>query len=410
MTQRDLTVEAARAVWMDVLERGPTTTVRVARDGSVPPELNGRPALAQSLSARWSLPNAPTSVMDGYAVRAAELDGTTRLRVHDESAAGHPTQATLRPGDAIPVSTGAVVPHGADAVVPVEDTSPHDDGTVTINVTTTSGRFVRPAGSDVEAASVLLPAGAAIGPGELALLLSAGHAELPIVRPPRVAVVCTGDELLRPGDEPGPGQVISTNGPMLVLQIERAGGRALPVVHAPDTLDETIACIRESAASAELLLTSGGISVGRHDLVLGALERLGAEILVRKVRMKPGRPCTFARLGTTPVLALPGNPASSLVSFELFGRPAIRKLGGHASWGPTLHTRVLGETVRSEQSREHWVRARLDEDGAVRLLTAQASGALRSIAAFEVLARIPPGLGELSPGTEISVLDPESRR
>ncbi len=368
-------------------------------------------SLARPLQARWSIPTAPVSIMDGYAVRSDDLAGrspSVTLPLAGESAAGHPFEAELAPGSTVRISTGAVVPPGADAVVAQEDVERHDDAVVfgtTALAEIRPGRHVRAAGSDLEEGEVLLGRGARLGPGALSLLAGAGHAELAVIRRPRVALLCTGDELVAPGVRPGPGQVPGTNGLMLAAQVERAGGEPIEIDVARDDLEATVAGL-ERALEADLVVTSGGISVGDHDHVLPALERLGFRPGFRKVRLRPGKPTTFGHVGEVPVLALPGNPASTYVTFELFVRPVIAALlaDPRADWRPRLTTAVLAAPIRGTRGRETHARARRREDGRIEPLPQQLSGALRSIAAFDHLVIVPEGTDLLPEGTAATVL------
>lgn len=387
----------ARARALDRVELLPVTQAR------------GR-SLAHALEARWSIPTAPVSIMDGYAVRSEDLSGGApqALPLVGESAAGHLFERALAPGETVRISTGAVVPEGADAVVAQEDTD-REGQTVSFHATALSevrpGRHVRPAGSDLQAGETLLERGARLGPGALALLAGAGHAELQVLCRPRVALLCTGDELVAPGVHPGPGQVPGTNGLMLAAQVERAGGEPVEIDVAADDLDATVAGLQRALA-ADLVVTSGGISVGDHDHVLPALQRLGFIPAFRKVRLRPGKPTTFGHVGDVPVLALPGNPASTYVTFELFVRPLIAALlaDPQPDWRPRLSTATLAAPIRGTRGRETHARARRRPDGRIEPLPQQLSGALRSIAAFDHLVIVPEGTEGIAAGETATVL------
>lgn len=373
---------------------------------AAPLEARGR-VLAADLHARWPLPGADVSTMDGWAVRAADLSSGTSalLDIAGESAAGHPLAAALPPGSAARISTGAVLPPGADAVVAQEDTERRGDR-LHVDLARAGavapGHFVRRAGSDVAGGDLLLSAGDLVSAGDLALAVAAGHAALPVHRAPRVAILCTGDELVAPGCTPGHGQVVSSNGPLLAALIADAG--ALPrdlglVGDDPDALRDALA---RAAASADVVLTSGGISVGDHDLVYPALHALGLRPAFRRVRLRPGRPLTFGRLGDALVFALPGNPASTFVGFHLFVRPALRRLAGHPRPLRPLRRIVLAAAADGAGKRAHYVRARL-QAGRAAPLPNQASGALTSLRACDALLAIPPGPG-LPAGAEVDAL------
>lgn len=362
--------------------------------------------LAEPLDAKWDLPLRDVSIMDGYAVRSSDLapGAQVTLPCMGESAAGHPHEHELAPGNVLQISTGAVVPRGADAVVAREDT--HRDGDlVTIDGSKTGsvtpGTFIRRAGSEQQSGGRLLEAGCRLGPGELSLLAACGHAEVPVHRRPRVAIVSTGDELVPIGAVPPPGRIVSTNGMMLEHLIERAGGTA---VNLGDIADDRAALGRalEQGLQHDVLVTSGGISVGEHDLVADVLTELGCTFTFRGVSLRPGKPTAFAHRGNTLVFALPGNPASTFVAFWLWVRPALARLGGVR--GDPRAPRVtveLAEAASGSRGRTHYLRARLSPDGRrATPLSHQLSGNLRSLCEFDVLVEVPPDT-DLPAGTPV---------
>ncbi|PRP90354.1 Molybdopterin molybdenumtransferase [Enhygromyxa salina] len=384
--------------------------------------------LAEPCHARWPLPSAPLSIMDGYAVRSRDLleardvhDAETlavELQSEHESAAGHPSTAALEPGTCVRIATGAVVPAGADAVVPQEDTRRIELGArVLIELSSTAlaqvepGRWIRPTGSDVAKGELLLGPGAAIGGGEASLLAGTGHAAVAVRRRPIVAILSSGDELVAIGQTPARGQIVSTNAMLLGAQIREAGGEPLALETVPDTRAAMRAAIERASESADLLVTSGGISVGDHDLVLPVLDELGFELSFRKLALRPGRPTTFGHLPRAggqplPVLALPGNPASTLVAFELLARPLVRALSGLARhrWQRPRRLVELASPAEGDRRREHFVRATIDAHGRARPLAKQLSGALRSIADFDALVRVPAGRDRVDAGEELEAL------
>ena len=370
----------------------------------------GRTA-AYDLRARDPLPAFPASVMDGYAVRAASVDPGTVLEVAGESAAGHPHAGPLPSGAAVRISTGAALPAGADAVVPQEWTERLDGGACVRLVEVPSdfgpGTFVRAVGSDVPAGAVVVPAGRSLGPGDLALAAAAGHVRLPVRARPQVAILSTGDELHPPGRRPPPGGVVSTNDLTLSLQVREAGG--LSSVHPPaaddrHALEAALRRIRETRP--DVLVTSGGISVGPHDLVRPVLEGLGARCLFHGLTLKPGRPAAAFDWDGIVVCALPGNPASTFVTFELLVRPLLRAMVGAPPHRRRRRVR-LARAVVPERSREHVLRARWTPKGRALPLHTQASGALSSLAGAELLLRIPadPRRTPLPPGCEVEAVE-----
>jgi molybdopterin molybdotransferase len=364
--------------------------------------------LATSIRAELALPAYATSIMDGYAVHSSSLEISDSLSLVGESAAGHPYTNTLASGGTVRISTGAVVPPGANAVVPLEDVEPRDlqiaFGALA-REQVHPGRYIRAAGSDVAPGDILLEPGQPLGPGDLALLAAVGLEQVEAVRIPGVAILSTGDELVPLGTTPGPGEIISTNGLMLHAQVEAAGGRVVSSEDVPDRPNAMAEALDRALASADLVLTSGGISVGHHDLVLPALDALGFEVGFRGVRLRPGRPTTFGHVEKLPVLALAGNPASTFVGFELLARPIIRALAGHAAraWQrPTTRVRTLRE-LEGSKVRDHLVRARLGPDGATPLAR-QLSGALTSLAGVDALLRVPAGVESVPAHAEVDAI------
>ncbi len=389
-------------------------------------EAAGGRVLAETLRSRWPLPSAPLSIMDGYAVHSGDLqlarsEGAQTLTIEQlgESAAGHPGERRVEPGTCQRISTGAVLPEGADAVVPQEDTRRREHGErVFIELSSVAlaqsapGKWVRPIGSDVGLDERLLERGCWLGPGELALLASTGHPELPVLRRPRVALLASGDELVAIGSTPGRGQIVSTNTLMLSEQILEAGAEPLDLGPVEDRPEALHAALLRARDEADLLICTGGISVGDHDLVLPALRALGFELVFRRVALRPGRPTTFGRLprslepAALPVLALPGNPASTFVAFELLARPLLRAWLDlpRASWQRRTFPLELAAPVEGDRKREHFVRVQIDEQGRARPLAQQLSGALRSLAEVDALLRIPAGHARADVGERFPAL------
>jgi molybdopterin molybdotransferase len=355
--------------------------------------------VAEPALAVTDLPPFDSSAMDGYAVRAEDTPGP--LAVVGHSAAGKPEARTLGAGEAIVISTGAVVPAGADAVVPVERTS----GNVEVEGVS-AGDNVRPRGGDARAGDVVVEPGDVLRPAQLGALAAAGVATVRCARRPRVIVLATGSELRAPGEPLAPGEIYESNTVLLAAQLESAGAEVTVHDSVSDDEDATRAAL-ERGLESDVLVTSGGVSVGPHDLVRGALAELGAEEIFWRVAVKPGKPIAFAVRGDTLVFGLPGNPVSSLVGFELFVRPALLALQGARDPGPSYLPGRLGTTVRRNERRDELVRARTRiEDGAVVLdpLTGQESHMIVRSAAASALVLVPRGTGELSEGSQVSYL------
>lgn len=381
--------------------------------------------LAEPGCARWPLPNAPVSIMDGYAVRSADLivardehqAESLALEQVSESYAGSPSAVVVESGSCVRIATGAVVPAGADAVVPQEDTRRIEVGARTlIELSSVAlaqvapGRWIRPVGSDVRQGDALLDAGESIGAGEASLLAGTGNFEVAVRRRPKVAILSSGDELVAIGQTPSRGQVVSTNAMLLAAALSEVGAEPWDLGLVPDTREAIREAIERAASEADVLLSSGGISVGDHDLALPVLRELGFELGFRKVELRPGRPTTFGLLprerAPLPVLALPGNPASTLVAFELFVRPLIRALLGlpRRRWFRPRRMVELAAAAEGDRRREHWIRARLDDAGRAVPLPQQLSGALRSIAGFDALVRIPAGRLSVAAGEHLEAM------
>ncbi|MGB1274138.1 MAG: gephyrin-like molybdotransferase Glp [Nannocystaceae bacterium] len=365
--------------------------------------------LAAELNARVNLPGADVSIMDGYAIRAQDVDTSkprTEFRIVGESAAGHPHLGSIDRGQACRISTGAVLPAGATAVVAQEDTTRTGE-LLTLDHARCGpvepGKFIRKTGSDLTCGQPMLAAHTQLGPGELALVSAGGYLKLPVFARPRVALLSSGDELVPPGQTPKPGQLVSTNATMLGHQARQAGGIAIDFGIASDRPEDLLGRLREACSCCDLVVTSGGISVGDHDHVLGCLGELGFALHVRKLRLRPGRPTTFGQVGDTPVIALPGNPASTYVAFELFARPLIMHMQG--SQNP-YHAPIrveLATPLRAAGNRAHYIRARVDRGRATPLST-QVSGALRSLAGHNALLIQRPQTPAMPAGAMVDAL------
>ncbi|MDX6438937.1 MAG: molybdopterin molybdotransferase [Gaiellaceae bacterium] len=359
-------------------------------------EAAGR-VLAQDVASLIDLPPFPSSAMDGFAIRAADVPG--ELPIVFRIAAGLPAERPLEAGEAMEISTGGTVPEGADAVVPIENVVAIDNR-VHVPEAVATGAHIRPIGGDVRAGDALLAAGTVLGAAQVGALAAAGIAEVSCARRPRVVVLSTGTELRPPGEPLDPGQIYESNGPMLVAAFEAAGARVDRIGPVADDEEEHRRAL-EWGLEADVLVSSGGVSVGPHDLVRRILAELGAEEDFWGVAVRPGKPIAFATRGSTLVFGLPGNPVSALVAVELFVRPVLRALQGDPSPGPVYETARLAASVRRNATRDELVRARRARDGDEFVLdpvTGQESHMIARAAGADALVLVPAGEGELAAG------------
>jgi molybdopterin molybdotransferase len=314
--------------------------------------------LSRNVAARRTQPPQAMSAMDGYAVRAADAGQlNARLKVIGEVAAGRPFDRALGEGEAARIFTGGVIPDGADAVVIQEDTVAEGD-TVTVTEAAIAGRHIRPAGVDFRQGDVLLKAGTRITDRDLSLAASMNYPELPVRRRPRVALLATGDELVMPGNEPGPGQIVYSNGYALRALMRSEGAETIDLGVAADTMAATTAGIRAARdAKADILVTTGGASVGDHDLVKKALDAEDVAMAFWKIAMRPGKPMMHGRLGAMRVIGVPGNPVSSYVCTFLFVVPLIRALLGNTRLHHRRENALLGRDLGRNDMREDYLRA-----------------------------------------------------
>jgi molybdopterin molybdotransferase len=360
--------------------------------------------LAEDVLAGGPLPAFPSSAVDGYAIRAADAGRT--LRVLGESAAGRPFSGEVTAGTAARILTGGVVPEGADTVVMVEDTR-LDGSQVKVPSDLVAGTNYHKIGADVTAGQTVLRAGSELGAAEIGIAAATGHAELPVHRRPRVALMSTGDELVEVGKTPGPGQIADSNRWALLAALREAGADVEVLGIAPDEAGALRGFVTGALADADALVTSGGVSVGTHDLVKPLLESLGT-VHVGRVKLKPGKPFTFATLEAGKVaFGLPGFPVSSLVTFEVFVRPALRRMQGFANLHrPRLPVR-LAYDARPTAERTEYQRVTLRREGAelvAETTGSQSSSRLLSLAGAHALVRVPAGDQVLKAGTIVEAM------
>jgi len=370
--------------------------------------------LTQDVAAAWPLPPFDNSAMDGYAVLAADVAGASperpvTLPVRAEVAAGDTTRHELTGGGGIKIMTGALLPPGADAVVPVEWTDGGAaGGRVTITRAAEPGHAIRRTGDDAAVGDLLLTAGTRLGPVQLGLLAAAGHGTVTARPRPRVTLISTGNELIEPGRPVIPGQIWESNSRMLAAAAREAGfeARRHPIV--PDDKATVLASIEAALDGADLLVTTGGVSMGgEHDVVKAALADLGT-VGFRKVAMQPGMPQGFGTVGPagTPIFTLPGNPVSAYVSFQLFVRPVASVFQDLFPERPDAGRAVLAASVRSPAKRRSFLRGVLDRSaGTVAPVSGQASHQLASLARANALIVVPESVTELPQGAEVEVLD-----
>ncbi|MBB4391989.1 gephyrin-like molybdotransferase Glp [Bradyrhizobium sp. ERR14] len=365
--------------------------------------------LAQDVAARRTQPPQAMSAMDGYAVRAADAATMdSRLTMIGEVAAGRPFTGKVGAGEAVRIFTGGVVPDGADAVVIQEDTIAEGKH-ITIKEAAIVGRHIRPAGVDFREGDVLLRKGTRLTERDLALAAGMNHPQLAVCRRPKVAILATGDELVMPGSTPGHGQIVYSNGYALHALARSEGAETIDLGVAADTLEATTAGIRRARESgADILVTTGGASVGDHDLVQQALKDEGIAMAFWKIAMRPGKPMMHGRLGAMGVIGLPGNPVSSYVCAFLFMVPLIRALSGRSVIHHHRERVVLGRDLGANDQREDYLRARLEkrDDGALVALPVshQDSSLLANLAAAQVLLVRAPFALKAEAGSPCEVL------
>jgi molybdopterin molybdotransferase len=397
-----ISVEEARARILRSLALLPVEIVSLA-------EAWGR-VTAAPVRARLNHPPADVSAMDGYALRAADGTEGAVLRVIGSAPAGHPFTGSVGAGEAVRLFTGSLLPAGADAILLQEDATA-GAGSVTVNETVTAGRHIRRAGQDFALGEELLPAGRRLGAREIGLAAAGNHPWLPVRRRPRVAVLASGDEIALPGEPIPPGGIVSSNAHALAALVRAAGGDPVVLAVAADTR-EAVAEAADAARGADLLVTTGGASVGDHDLMAAGLAERGLSLDFWKIAMRPGKPLMFGRLGAAPcgmpVLGLPGNPVSAMVCAILFLLPALARMQGLPDAGPASEPAILGAAVKANDQRADHLRASLATDAEGRLVATpfatQDSGQMRRLALADALVLRAPHAPALEAGAAVRVI------
>jgi molybdopterin molybdotransferase len=386
-----------------ILER-----VRPLAAERVPIERAAGRVLAAPAMAEVDLPPFASSAMDGFAVRAVDVSAGVTLPVVEEIAAGRPASRPLAVGEAMAISTGGVVPDGADTVVPLELVQ-HQDSRVTFREEAQQGANVRPRGGDTEAGQSVLEAGTPLGPAQVGALAAAGVSEVQCAKRPRVGILVTGAELRQPGEALQPGQIYESNGLLLAAALGSAGAIPAQLGVVADDEDELRRTMERALLGFDMLVTSGGASVGPHDLVRSVQAKLRSEEVFWGVSVKPGKPVAFSVRRDTPIFNLPGNPVSVLVTFELFVRPAVNALLGLPEPLPRFRSGRLASAVGRNAHRDELVRARVARGGGdetlLRPLEGQESHMMVRSGTADTLVFVERGPGELAAGSTVRYLE-----
>lgn len=366
--------------------------------------------LAESVTSEAPLPSFDNSAMDGFAIKTQDVQGASFehpvwLPLVGEAAAGRPWTRPLEQGEAVRIMTGAPVPSGAEAVIRVEDTLVHGDR-VAFRVAARAGEHIRRAGEDVTAGQAVLLAGMPLTAGRIQMAAALGHGTLQAIRAPRVAILATGDELVEVFDPLAPGKIRNSNAYGLHAQILACGALPMPLGIAKDTREDTEAMIRRGLESADVVVSSGGVSMGDYDYVAEVAAKLGS-VHITAIAQQPGKPLTYAILSGKPYFGLPGNPVSTSVCFEVYVRPALRKMMGHTAWFRPVVSARLQASVRSPKGKRSFLRVIVEatsEGYTARLTGPQGSGIIHSLVHANALAIVPEAVEHLDAGAPIDVM------
>ncbi len=393
-----ISVEEARGRILDALRPTPAEVVALADVWSR--------VTATGVIARLSQPPADVSAMDGYALRASDGGLHADLRVIGAAPAGHPFGGRVGAGEAVRLFTGSVVPAGADAILLQEDAT-RDGDMVRVNEAVAGGRHIRRAGQDFAAGDVVVPAGRRITARDVGLAAAANYPWLSVHRRPRVAILATGDEIAMPGEPIPPGGIVSSNSHALAALVRAAGGDPIILPVARDE-QAAIGAVADAVVGMDILVTTGGASVGDHDLVIAALQARGMTLDFWQIAMRPGKPLLFGKLEAMPVLGLPGNPVSSMVCAILFLLPALSRLSGLPAAPPPVSTALLGAALKQNDHRADHLRATISLDSAGRIVVTpfpvQDSAMLRRLAHADALILREPNALALQEGAEVGII------
>jgi molybdopterin molybdotransferase len=360
--------------------------------------------VAEDIHAPWDLPRWDNSAMDGFAVRVADCSKQTALLINDYIPAGGRTDKPLQPGCAAKIMTGAPVPEGCDAIVPFEETQEQDDKVVILGEVR-CGDHIRICGEDVQIGELTLPAGTILRPSEISMLASFGMPDVAVYRRPKVAILSTGDELVMPGENLGPGQIFDSNSQALAVAVKEAGAEPVLIGIASDEEESLREKISEGL-KADVLISSAGVSAGDRDKVREILDEQGVQEVFWKVDIKPGRPTAFGLQGHKPVFSLPGNPVSSMVTFEMLVRPALLKMMGHRQTIKPLIKATLAHPVEKKAGRVQFLRMTLSgKEGCRSALSSgdQNTGILKTMVRSNGIAVLPADRCRFEAGEEIDV-------
>jgi len=361
--------------------------------------------IAEDIRAPWDMPRWDNSAMDGFAVRAEDCVSGQSLTIDGYIPAGSSANGVeVKPGVAVKIMTGAPAPIGCDAIVPIEETK-EKEGQLVITGQVSRGDHLRVRGEDVSKGELVIAAGTALRPAEINMLASFGYRTVAVFGRPRVAILSTGDELVEPGEEVGPGQIINSNDYSIAAAVRALGGEPILLGIARDDCESLTEKIN-AGLQADVLITSAGVSMGDRDLVCEVLDALGVERRFWKVDIKPGRPIAFGLKNGKPVFSLPGNPVSSMITFEQFVRPALLKMMGHQRVIKPFVKAIMKETIKKKPGRVHFLRVRVVDDGKQLLASSsgdQNSGILRTLLRANGIAVLPADREQFLAGEEVDV-------